>query len=146
MLALEYFTAVMDYLEETNAKDDEFKGSVCYYLGHAYYELFNYDESLKYHNKALEIRLNVYGENHPSVAISYNNIGYVFRKKGKLDESLKYYNKALKFQLKLHGENHADVAYTYMRLSEIHEKIKDFDLAKNYAAKAKEIRDILDDK
>ncbi len=36
---------------------------------------------MKYYNKSLNIKLNVLGKNHTSVATSYNNIGSVYDSK-----------------------------------------------------------------
>ncbi len=49
-------------------------GSVCADQG-------NYDEAVKWHEKALKIKETVYGENHPSTAIIYNDLGVLYRKK-----------------------------------------------------------------
>lgn len=42
----------------------------------------DYDQSLDYHRKCLEIRERVLGSNHPETASSYNNIGFVLKMKG----------------------------------------------------------------
>ena len=55
--------------------------------------------------KALEISLKLYGENSPSVATDYNNLGLAYKAKGDLDEAIKLMKKALEISLKLYGEN-----------------------------------------
>jgi len=37
-----------------------------------------YEEALKYYNKSFDIRLKYFGENHPIIASSLNNIGNVY--------------------------------------------------------------------
>ena len=54
-----------------------------------------YEEALDYYNKALTIRINKLGEDHPDVATTYNNIANVYDSQGKYEEALDYYNKAL---------------------------------------------------
>ena len=54
----------------------------------------DYDAALEYYNKALDIRKQVLGENHPDTATSYNNIGAVYLRKGDYDAALENYNKA----------------------------------------------------
>ena len=51
-----------------------------------------YDEALVIAKQCLELSKKLYGENHPSTATSYNNIGFVYRKKGDYDTALEYYN------------------------------------------------------
>lgn len=73
-------------------------------------------EALKCHKRAINLRLKIYGEEHPSIANCYNNIGLVFNDFGKPNEALSYYEKALKINLKLHGEENASVAANYNNL------------------------------
>ena len=40
---------------------------------------------MKYHEKSLNIKLNILGENHPDTARSYNNIGNVYKNKSDFD-------------------------------------------------------------
>ncbi len=45
--------------------------------------IFNrYDEALQFLLKSVEIRLIIFGETHPKVAVSYNNVGVVYRNIG----------------------------------------------------------------
>ena len=64
----------------------------------------------------MEIYLAVFGENHPNVAMNYNNIGGVYYNQGNYDQALEYYNKALKIYLAVFGENHPDVAMSYSNI------------------------------
>ncbi len=73
----------------------------------------NKDKSLIYHNNALKIRLKIYGENHPDVAYSYNNIGVVYSSLGSFKETLENFEKALNIRLEVHGRTHPDVAKSY---------------------------------
>ena len=41
-----------------------------------------YDKALQMHEKALQIKLATLGEQHPDTAITYNNMGYIYDKKG----------------------------------------------------------------
>ena len=70
-------------------------------------------KALEYHEKALKIRLDVFDENHPGVAISYNGIGLVYSSMGNYPKALEYHEKALKSWLSCFGENHPGVATSY---------------------------------
>ena len=61
----------------------------------------------------MKIRLQVLGENHPDVAISYNRIGVAYDKLGEYEKALEFFQKALKIRLQVLGENHPDVATSY---------------------------------
>ncbi len=66
----------------------------CRILACVYEELRQYDEALKYNNKALEIYQETLGPSHASVAIIYNNLGAVYDGLGRYEDALEYYNKA----------------------------------------------------
>ncbi len=69
--------------------------------------------SLYYHQKALVILKKIFGEEHPDVANSYNNIGVSLGDLGRYEEALEYLQKALVIQKKVFGEEHPDVATSY---------------------------------
>jgi tetratricopeptide (TPR) repeat protein len=63
-------------------------------------------EALRHHERALEIRLKLFGEEHPGTAQSLNNIGATYSDLGKYLEALKYLERALAVYRKLFGEEH----------------------------------------
>ena len=76
-------------------------------------ELGRHDEALVHQQKALEMRLAIFGEKHPDVATSYNNLGGTLGKLGKHDEALVHKQKALEMFIAIFGEKHPDVAISY---------------------------------
>ena len=74
------------------------------------------DNALAYYNKSLTIRLKYFGENHQSVATSYNNMASACSNKGELDKALEYYHKSLVIRLKTIGENHPSVIISYINI------------------------------
>ena len=75
--------------------------------GNFLYFIANYDKTLRYYNRALAIRKNIYGENHLDVATSYNNIGMVYSDQGDYTKALEYYTKALNILKKTLGDDHS---------------------------------------
>jgi tetratricopeptide (TPR) repeat protein len=61
----------------------------------------------------LEIRKELLGEKHTTVARDYNNIGVVYDIKNEYDLALQYYFKSLEINKELLGEKHADIASFY---------------------------------
>lgn len=51
--------------------------------------------SLKFHQEALKIHRQEFGENHSNIANSYNNIGWVYCTQGDYSTALEYYEKVL---------------------------------------------------
>ena len=64
----------------------------------------------------MKIELSVFGEDHPDVANSYNNIGAVYYFQRNFEKSLACYEKSLKTRLAVFGENHPEVATSYYNI------------------------------
>ena len=65
------------------------------------------------YQQSLKIYLTIFGESHPAVATSYNNIGTVYDSQGDYVKALEMYQQSLKIRLAIFGENHPDVATSY---------------------------------
>ena len=76
-----------------------------------------YDEALAMYEKDLSIKLKKLGDDHPSVADTYNNMAIVYDNQGKYDEALAMYEKALSIRLKKLGDDHPSVADTYNNMA-----------------------------
>ncbi len=66
--------------------------------------------------KALEIRINVLGEEHPGTATSYNDLGVVYADQGQYAEAEKCHRKALDIRRKVMGEEDPYTAMSYNNL------------------------------
>lgn len=76
------------------------------FIGNNYSNGGKYYMALEFHNKALEIKRLVFGENNPDTAASYNNIGIVYESLGDYDKALEYCNTALEIWRPVLDENH----------------------------------------
>ena len=111
----------------------EVEASIRKILGSAYHSLGFYDEGLVHHERALALRLKLFGPDHPSVATSYSNIGLTYDSKGD-------YDKALAIQLKQLGADHPDVALSYNNIGAAHDAKGEYDKALEYYQKSLAIR------
>jgi tetratricopeptide (TPR) repeat protein len=91
-------------------------------LSHLGYHLHNrgyLDEARPYHERALTIRRNVLGTEHPLVAITLCHLAYIeFRKKNP-GASHTYLEEALAIQQQSLGAEHPETARTYQNLGEL---------------------------
>ncbi len=62
-----------------------------------------YSKALEYYKRALNIELKTLGEDHPSTAVTYNEIGQVNIRMGNYSIALDYYERALNIELKKLG-------------------------------------------
>ena len=96
----------------------------------------NYPKALKWNQKALAIREEMFGLDHPDTAISYNNIAEVYSKQGDYLGSLEWNNKALKIFEKVLGVEHPATATTYNNIALVHSKQGDHPKALEWYRKA----------
>ena len=93
----------------------------------------------EYLNKALEINKEFYGERHPAVAVSYDNIGFMFSCQGKYSKALECYKKSLEISKEVYGERHPAVATCYNNIGEVLRDQNKYSEALEYYKKSLEI-------
>jgi len=81
-----------------------------------------YREAEPLFKQALEVRRKIYGENHPDVATSLNNLAEVYSKEGKYNEAEPLHKQALEIFRKIYGEYHPYVAHLLNNLAEVYSK------------------------
>ena len=76
--------------------------------------------ALEYYIKSLSIELNTFGQNHPDVATSFNNIAFVYKAKGDYNKALEYFTKWLSVKLITLGVDHPEVANAYSKIGKVY--------------------------
>ena len=99
-----------------------------------------YDVALQSLEKAKEIKVVLYGENHVQLANVFNNLGMVNYYLQRNTEAIDYYQKALPLYLKEYGEKNANVANCYNNMGMSYFAMNDTANAKLYISKAFELR------
>ena len=92
--------------------------------------------ALEFEKKALDIQLVLFGENHPDVATSYNNIGFTYGELGDNQKKLEYEEKALKIRVSLFGSIHPDVADSYNSVGSTYKAFGQVETANEYFRKS----------
>ncbi|CAF1340244.1 unnamed protein product [Adineta ricciae] len=97
----------------------------CYFqLGSVAYNKGDYEASLKWHKKLLEIDMQRIEVDHPRMASNYNSIATVYAQKGDYQAALDAFNKALTICKRIYGENHYDVASCLNNMGNVYQKEK----------------------
>jgi serine/threonine protein kinase/tetratricopeptide (TPR) repeat protein len=70
--------------------------------------------------RASEIMERILGQDHPDVAMSYNNLAIILKMQRRFAEAEPYYGRALEIQRRVLGPNHESVAGTLNNLGNLH--------------------------
>ena len=108
--------------------------------GIVYCSLREYNHAKELHKKALAISTNVFGEDHPNVATSYNNLASVYYRLAEYNKAKELHEKALIIRTNNFGEDHADVAKSYSTLAPVYYSMGEYNQAKEPHKKALMIR------
>ena len=105
-------------------------------LGNHLMDLSEYEGARSATEKALKIDKEVFGPDHPNVAIRVNNLGIVLRDLGDFQEAKNCFERAIRIEEKVHGQDHPQVAIFVNNLGLVLRDLDDFQEAKNCFEKA----------
>ena len=103
------------------------------------YYLADYEEAIALYKRALRSAVEQFGDSHPDVATSYNNIGLVYNDQGNYVKALESYNKALEIYLSVFGDKHPNVATNYNNIAVVYFSQGNYAQALEYYNKALEL-------
>lgn len=119
--AMKYNDQVMKIIQVTTQKDTRELASKLYNnIAGIYTYRRDYYQSLRYHEKSLELKLAFYGENNKETAKAYDNLAAVCMEMKNYREAIKLNKKALGIVKKVTGDSSVDVGLTYYRLGSIY--------------------------
>ena len=84
-------------------------------LAESYQLKGNFDRSIEFLEKSIDIQININGSRHKNIATSYNNLGLCYANKSSDNIAIEYYKKALKIFLQS-GKRNSNVATIYNNL------------------------------
>jgi tetratricopeptide (TPR) repeat protein len=94
-----------------------------------------YENALEFYQKALAIELKIYGEKHPKVALSYNNIGIIYYRQGAYDKALEFHQKSLAVRQDMFEGEHPAIAQCYNNIGLNYWKKGEYEKALEYFQK-----------
>ncbi len=127
-------------LHQVDADKDTIQfGDIYHNIAYAYQRNGDYNQALAFYQKALKIREEKLGKDHPFTATTYHDIAAVYYAKGDYDRALEFFQKALKiFEEKL-GTDHPDTATTYNNIAGVYYATGDYNRALEFFQKALKI-------
>ena len=119
--------------------DDEkikpFVGIEYFYQGQGNYELAE-----PWYQSCLTSLKKLFGQDHPDVASSINNLALLYESQGRYDEAETLFLQALELRKKLFGQDHPDVASSINNLAGLYESQGRYDEAETLFLQALELR------
>ena len=97
------------------------------------------DLALAFGEKALELNMQFYGENHCETAASLNNLAQVYEKQGNYIKAIEAYVKAVDIVTTVHGNCTTDLMAIYYNLADCQLRVADFLSALQSISKAIDI-------
>jgi tetratricopeptide (TPR) repeat protein len=121
--ALKNFMAGLRLAEKTN--DKQIIADITGNIGLVYHGLADFDQSLDYHKKSLEMQREL--NNTPRQSVSMNNMGDVQRARKNYTEAISYYTQAL--HMREQAKNMSGVATNQRNIGNVYEELGDFSRA-----------------
>ncbi|ETO31908.1 hypothetical protein RFI_05211 [Reticulomyxa filosa] len=102
-----------------------------------------YSEGIDCFQKALDIRLALFSDNHVDISDTYYNLGIIYKDSEQYEKSIECYEKALKIQINIFGNKNRDIGDTCWNLGIVFEEKGENQIACKYYEKAWNIYSIL---
>lgn len=140
--ALEFYDEAYTLAKKLFGENSKEIASCYNNLGLANYAYQNYDDSLSYFQKSLELykKINQKNQDTAEIAEVYNNLAKLYQSWENLSKAQEYYEKALKICKNTDGEFTTSAAAIYANLSRVFLEKNDLKNAKSYAEKALDIQ------
>ena len=125
-------------LEEANMLDSqpELQANMYNVIGRVYTSLGRYNEAIKLYVQNLQIRKDVFGDSHPSMAEGYGHIGKAYRRAGILDSAEFYGRRSFNLWKELLGPDHVLVSGASVGLANTLAELEKFQEANSLLERA----------
>lgn len=136
------FEKAEKYFEKAKYTNMDSDQLASYYAskGFLFVQQKEYDTANDCFEKALDIRLKIYGETHPAIASCYNNLGYLYYYQGQYKKAEYYFTKARVIDSTFYGTNHPQYASRLSNLASIYYIDENYDKALDYFNRVLKIR------
>ncbi len=108
-------------------------------LAVVYDNIREFDRSLAYHKKSIEVKKKLYNEENDVIAMSYSDIGYVYSELRQFDSAIDYYHKALAILENTNYNESLDAGIVLMNIGGVYWAQGDYNRAQEYFTKSQGI-------
>jgi len=140
--ALIFYQNIMPIIDNYSLIVDNNIAEICDNMAGIYEAIGKDSMVMELHNKALLIRKQLFHENHPSMARSYNNIALTYKRRKDYKNAELNYQLCLKILTKYYSsQNHPEIATTYNNMAQLYRAQGIKDKVLELHTKALEIRE-----
>ena len=132
---ISFFESLAFILKKLEIKNESI-GDFFNNFGRIYYYLGSYKKSEFFYLKALEIRIEILGENNLNTVVSYSDLAVLYISMEMYQKAKKISMKSLQIREKLLGTEHDDTATSYSILAEVYKVMGDYVEAERLYIKA----------
>jgi len=87
-------------------------------------------EAIEYYN--LSIEESEAKDNNSKIALSYSNLGEIFRNRGEYEKALEYFLKSVDIEKSIYGDNDPSVATSYKSIGNVYQTQGEYEKAMLY--------------
>ena len=138
--AKRFASLALKLISHDSMPDYAYPASVHSLMGGVLSKMGKFEEGKRHFERALALKLQLFGSEHPSVATAYNNLATVLHDQGDLNQAKEYHERALAIMLRTLGPQHPDVATSYNNLALVLGDQGDLERAMEYHERALVIR------
>ena len=108
--------------------------------GNTLHQMQNHSGAIQSFQRALDVAIGLFGEEHPDTAECYNFLGVTKNALGNFSSALQSHQRALEIRIKLFGEEHRDTAKSYFSIGVTQHALGNFSSALQSHQRALDIR------
>ena len=112
--------------------DEIYAARANFLMGQVLFEMGKFEDGKRHLERCLALQLQLFGSEHPDLALSYNTLADVLRRQGDLNQAKEYHERALAIWLQTLGPQHPTVAISYNNLAVVLSDQGDLKQAKEY--------------
>ena len=137
--ALAWAAVAQSLLERTDRTTGLDAAALANNLGLTHQTRGDLDAALHSHTRALKLREEALGPDHPQAAHSYGNLGNVQLARGQPQQALRWHFRALEVRTQGLGENHPDTARSHNNIGKVFLSMQRVDEALHHFERARQI-------
>ena len=135
--ALQLYHQALNIWKDKDIAQSTYKRAMCFNnIGCLYSEEKDFQKTLEYYEKALEIMQKFFPSNHLYLGQTYNNIGSTYRALEDYQNAIKYYQLALEIKSKILSSQHLSTAATLSNIAGVYEQINELKQALSFYEQA----------